>query len=75
MTFGRDTETSSIRKAILERIELGGGDPVPIGDVVHDVTKDYGNPTTVCRSVAALHETGEIYEPKPAHLKRTTVRE
>jgi len=70
MTFGRDETATAARKRVLE--VLDDGDKHPIGDVVEAVVNDTASPTTTCNSIAEMFRQGEVYEPEPGFVKRTS---
>lgn len=70
-------ERNGVRKAILAAIDDrddGGDDTARISDVVDDAlanTRHAENPSGVFEAFAVLFRSGEVYEPKPGHVRRT----
>ena len=72
MTFGRDETASAARKRVLE--VLDDGDKHPIGDVVDAVVNDTASTSTACEAVADMFRQGEVYEPEPGFVRKTSTR-
>lgn len=70
MTFGRDDTASAARRRVLE--VLDDGEPHAIGDVIDEVVYHEADPTTACEAVAEMFRQGEVYEPEPGKMKKTS---
>jgi len=70
MTFGRDETATAARKRVLE--VLDDGEPHAVGDVVDAVVNDTASPSTACDTIAEMFRQGEVYEPEPGQMKKTS---
>lgn len=70
MTFGRDETASAVRSRVLE--VLDDGESHAIGDVVDAVVSGTAGPTTAFETIAEMFRHGEVYEPEPGRIKKTS---
>jgi hypothetical protein len=76
MTTGRpEGGRRDARQAIFEAIDAhdDADDPARISAVVEDaVVADVAGPSAVFDAFATLFRHGDVYEPRPGHVRRTT---
>lgn len=70
MTFGRDGTASAARSRVLE--VLDDGEKHDVAEVVDAVVNGTADPATACDAIAEMFRQGEVYEPEPGKMKKTS---